>query len=502
MEVFNLLLQGFGVALQPMNLLYVFIGCAAGTIVGVLPGLGPVTALALLLPITFGMNPTSAMIMLAGIYYGSMYGGSITSTLLHTPGESASVVTMLDGYPLTQQGRGAAALGMQAFASFIGGTLSIVLLMMMAPMLADYAVQFGPAEYTVLMAAGLSLIAALAGKYVVKAFASAIIGLMLATIGSDVLTGESRYTFGQLDLLNGLKFLIVAIGVFAIAEVLISMTDVGAKRVATPYKSLMELFPTREDWCRSFWPIIRSSFLGFFVGVLPGAGATIASFLSYGTEKRLSKEPERFGKGAMEGVAAPEAANNAATGGAMVPLLTLGIPGSNATAVMLTALMMFGLQPGPLMFKQQPELVWGLIASMYIGNIVLLILNVPLVGVFIQILRLPVQSLYALIIVLSVIGTYSEQQAMFDVSLMVGFGVMGYLFRWLSFPLPPLILGLVLGPMFERNLRRALTISDGDWTIFFTRPLSLGVITLAALVFLTPAIHKAFHKRRRSASTV
>lgn len=487
-ETLQHLLHGFAVALTLKNLFYCFIGVTMGNIVGVLPGLGPVSAVALLIPLIHGIEPVSAIIMLAGIYYGAMYGGSITSILFKVPGESSSVMTAIDGYELALQGRAGPALGICAIVSFVAGTLSVFFLTFFAPWLASFALSFGPPEYFSLMVMGMSCVAALTTGDGLKGAISAILGLMLATVGSDVLTGSPRFYFGSIYLLDGIDFLVVAIGLFAITEVLENIVEGSNIGGMISYGSWKNLLPNLNDLRQSFWPCVRATLIGFVVGVLPGAGATIASFLSYATEKRISKHPEKFGKGAMEGVAGPEAANNAATGGAMVPMLALGIPGSNVTAVMLGALMMLGVMPGPLLFQENPTFVWGVIASMYVGNLMLLILNIPLIGAFVQVLRLPFPVLAVLILEISLLGVYAFNNTIFDLYIMFTFGVIGYLFKKLDFPVPPMILALVLGRMFEVSFRRSLIISDGDFTIFLTRPISLALLFMAVLVFFYPLI--------------
>jgi putative tricarboxylic transport membrane protein len=434
------------------------------------------------------------MIMLAGIYYGAMYGGSITSVLLRTPGESSTVMTAIDGYELARQGRAGPTLGICAIVSWVAGTVSIVFLSFFAPVLANFALRFGPPEYFSLIVMGMSAVAALATADPLKGAISAILGFMLATMGTDIFTGTPRFHFGSLYLLDGIDFLVVAIGVFAVTEVLDNLAQGTKIGGIMSYGGWKNLLPTLNDLRQSFWPTIRASFIGFAVGVLPGAGATIASFVCYATEKRISKHPEKFGKGAIEAVAGAEAANNAATGGSMVPMLALGIPGSNVTAVMLGALMMLGLMPGPLLFQENPTFVWGVIASMYIGNLMLLILNIPLIGIFVQVLKLPFSVLAVLILELSLVGVYAFNNNIFDLYIMFVFGIIGFFIKRLDFPVPPMILALVLGKMFEEFFRRSLIISDGDFTIFLTRPISVFLLFLAVLVFCYPLILDLIHK--------
>jgi putative tricarboxylic transport membrane protein len=485
-DTLNGLLQGFAVALTPMNILWCFVGCFLGTIVGILPGLGPPATIAMLLPLTFMMSPTSALIMLAGIYYGAKYGGSTTSILLNVPGESSSVVTCLDGYQMARKGRGGAALGIAAIASFIAGTLGVIFLMLMAPPLARFALQFSSPEYFALMSMGLAMVVLLAGKSMLKAFLSMLVGLWLASMGTDLFTAESRFTFGRSELLDGIAFVIVAIGIFAIGEVLGNMeTREGAPMLPVP-KGVRNLLPSREELKACRFAFFNGSIVGFVIGILPGAGSTIASFISYGLERAVSKHPEKFGTGVPEGVAAPEGANNAETGGALVPMLTLGIPGSGTTAILLAAFVLWGLKPGPLMIQENPELFWGLVASMYLGNVILLILNIPLIPLFAQILKLPSYVLYPVIFGIAMIGVYSVSDSLFDLVLLTFFGLLGYGMRKLDYPQAPLILGMVLGDAMERALRQSLMMSQGDLLILVSRPLSAGLLLLTAIILVVP----------------
>ncbi len=499
MEIFQNILMGFQVALSLQNLLFCFAGVTFGTLIGVLPGIGPVTGVAILIPITFGLNATTAIITMAGVYYGAMYGGSTTSILINVPGESSSVMTTVDGYQMAKQGRAGPALGMAAFGSFIAGTLAVVLLTFIAPPLANVALSFGPPEYFALTFMGLTLVTSLSGESMLKGIMSGVFGLIVACVGVDAISGEERFTFGNIYLLDGMGFIGVAVGLFAVAEVLVNL-EAPLQQVFVKTKlNLRSLFPNLQDWKDSIGPIGRSSILGFFIGVLPGAGATIASFMSYAMEKKLSRHPERFGTGAIEGVAAPESANNAAAGGAMVPLLTLGIPGSGTTAVLLGGLLIHGLRPGPLLFQSNPDLVWGVIASMYIGNVMLLVLNLPLVGMWASLLRVPYKILMPLIVTLSAVGVFATDNNVFDMWVMFAFGVIGYLMRKLEFPAAPAVLGLVLGPLVERSLRQSLTISHGDLSIFFTRPIS-AVLTICALLSLfAPLVRALWQSRRKPA---
>lgn len=498
MDLFANLALGFGVALDPMNLLYCFIGVFIGTLVGVLPGIGPVAAMSLLLPVTFNVSPAGGIIMLAGIYYGSMYGGSTTAILVNIPGEAASVVTCIDGYQMARQGRAGPALGMAAIGSFIAGTVAIVGLMLLAPTLARWAVKFGPAEYFSLMVLGLCVLTYLSHGSLLKALTMAALGLVLGLVGLDSITGVPRLTFGKLELIDGVGLVPIVMGLFGIAEILSNLEQPPSREIFAA--RLRNLFPNREDWKRSSGPLARGSLLGFLIGILPGGGAVIASFLSYALEKRVSRTPERFGKGAIEGVAGPEAANNAAAGGAFIPLLTLGIPPNVVMALLLGAFVVHGLQPGPLLMTQSPGLFWGIVASMYIGNLMLLVLNLPLIGMWVQVLKVPYRLLFPLIILFCVIGVYSVSGAIFDVYLMIGFGVLGYLMRKFGYEPAPLVLAFVLGPMMENNLRKALILSDGDFGIFVSRPISLACLALAVLLLLSAVLPWLNVKRKELAT--
>jgi len=496
MSTLQYLADGFYIAMQWHNLLYAFIGVLIGTAVGVLPGIGPMSGVALLMPVTAsltsGMNAeqaaASALILLAGVYYGAMYGGSTTSILLNTPGESSSVVTTLDGYQMAKQGRAGAALSIAAIGSFVAGVFALVALVFLAQPLSDLALHFGPAEYFSLMLLGLCAVSGLGGKSMTKALIMTVFGLLLATIGIDNVSGVARFTYDIPYLYQGLEFLTIAVGLFALGEVFktILENDNSSKQLI----KVGRILPSAMDLKQSAAPIARGSILGFFVGLLPGAGATLASFFSYILEKKWSKNPERFGKGAIEGVAGPESSNNAASGGAMIPLLTLGIPGSGTTAILMGALLMYNVQPGPLLFTDHPQVAWGLIASMFIGNLMLLALNMPLVKVFAKIIETPPHFLIPSIIAISVFGVYAVQITTFDLVLLVFCGLLGYFLSSNDFPLAPLVLGLVLGPMIENNMRRALTTSNGDFTIFLTKPLSLIFLGCAALWLIIPLILK------------
>jgi putative tricarboxylic transport membrane protein len=476
------LLYGFSVSLTPVNLLYCALGVLLGTLVGVLPGIGPLGGITLLLPTTFGMEPISAIIMLAGIYYGAMYGGSTTSILVNIPGEAASVVTCFDGYQLARQGRAGPALAIAAYGSYIAGTLSVLGLMLLAPVLARVALRFGPPEQFSLMVLGLMILAYMGTGSVLKALMMIILGLTLGMVGIDHLSGFMRFTHGYVELGDGISFLAVAMGLFGVAEILINLEQTVVPEVIKP--KLSTLLPTREDWKRSLGPILRGSGVGFLIGILPGAAHIISTFVSYALEKRLSKHPEEFGKGRIEGVAGPESANNAATGGAMIPFLSLGIPSTAATATMMVALLIHGVKPGPLLIEQHPDVFWGLVASMYIGNTMLLILNLPLVGLFVNLLRVPYHFLFPAILLICFVGVYSVNLSGTDLWVMAIFGVVGYLLRKLAFDPSPIVLAMVLGPTMEQALRQALIMSKGEFGIFLSRPIAAGMLGAAILLLL------------------
>lgn len=488
METVQLLLDGFAVALAPLNLGLAVAGVFVGTVVGMLPGIGPINAIAMLIPLIFagGLPPESALILLAGIYYGSQYGNSISTILLNVPGTASAVVTAIDGHALTRKGRAGEALAMSAVASFVGGTLSIFGLVLLAPALSRWAIRFGPAEYFALMVFAFSALSSLAGKSVAKALAATGFGLFLATIGMDPNSAVPRFTFGQLRLFDGMDFVVVTIGLFAVSEVLQALTTTDRAQQVSAATGRVAL--KARELLGAGWTMMRGSVLGFLVGVLPGAGGTIASFVAYSSEQRIQGARAHFGEGDILGVAAPEAANNAAATGAMIPLLTLGIPGSGTTAVLLGALMGLDVTPGPFLIERSPEVFWGLAASMYVGNVVLLALNLPLVGVFVKVLELPRSFLMPAVAALSFVAVYTVNQSTFDLVLMTGFGVIGLLMRRGGFPLAPVILGLVLGPLMERNLRRALALSDGDWSVMFSSPLAIGLWGLVAASLLAPML--------------
>jgi putative tricarboxylic transport membrane protein len=487
-EILGSLLHGFAVALTVNNILCCAAGVFFGQIVGVLPGLGAPTAIALLLPITFTMNSTTAIIMLAGIYYGVAYGGTLTSVLINVPGESSTVMTTLDGHQMALQGRAGPALSVAAIGSFIAGTLSILLLMSFAPALAKFALKFGPPEYFGLTAMAFGLLTVLGGGSPVKIVVSTLLGLFMATMGFDVVAGVPRFAFGVPELLSGIDPIVIITGMFGIAEVFNSLEEDVPRGILKMKFRLRDVFLTWQDWMQSRWAILRGWIIGFIVGVLPAGGITTASFLAYLTEKRLSKHPERFGKGAVEGVAAPESANNAAAISGFAPLLALGLPSSPTTAILLAGFMMWGLRPGPMLFQTNPDLVWGLIASMYLGNLMLLLMNLFTIPAFVAVLRVPYTILMGLIVVFSTVGAYSANNNLFDIWMMLGLGVLGYLMKKLDYPVVPLILALVLGKLAENSLRQSLTLSGGSASIFFTRPIAATFIALAILAYLFPAM--------------
>ncbi|MDD5169982.1 MAG: tripartite tricarboxylate transporter permease, partial [Syntrophales bacterium] len=449
-------------------------------------GIGPVGAMSLLLPVTFNSTPEGALIMLAGIYYGAMYGGSTTSILVNIPGEAASVVTCLDGYEMARKGRAGQALGIAAFGSFIAGTLSVLGLMLLAPPLAQIALKFGPPEYFTLMVLGVTVLIYLAHGSMPKALIMAALGIVLGLIGMDSITAVQRFTFNRLELLDGIGLVPIVMGLFGISEVLLNIEQIIRREVFEA--SLKGLLPTKQDWKDSAGPIARGSLLGFLLGILPGGGGVISSFLSYAIEKRVSKHPERFGKGAIEGVAGPEAANNAATGGAFIPLMTLGIPPNVVIAMLFGAFMIHGITPGPLMMKEHPQMFWGVIVSMYVGNIMLLVLNLPLIGIWVKILKIPYKVLFPLILLFCLIGVYSVSSSVFDIYIMLIFGIVGYLMKKFEYEGAPMILAFVLGPLMEHNLRKALITSQGDFSIFFTRPLAAVSLIIAMILLVSPMI--------------
>jgi len=475
--------QGFQIAFSPTNLLWCLIGCGLGTAVGVLPGLGPAATIALLLPISMKMgSPITAIILMSGIFYGAMYGGSTTSILLKIPGKAASVVTCIDGYEMAKQGRAGPALGVAAIGSFIAGTFGLIGLTMMAPPLAEVALKFGPPEYFSLTVLGLLLATYLSGDSPLKGMIMAILGLTLGCIGLDPLSGAVRFDFGIADLQSNLDFVTLAMGLFGVGEILYSLERSEAASILTT--KIRNVFPTIADLARSGWAMVRGSVIGFFVGILPGGGAVLSSLISYAVEKKMSKHPEEFGHGAIEGVAGPESANNAAASSSFIPLLTLGIPGNASTAMIFAALLIHGITPGPFLITEHADVFWGVVASMYIGNVMLLILNLPLVGMWAQLLRVPYAYMAPMIMVLTLVGVYSVNNSVFDIWVMLVMGVFGYFARKLQFDLGPLLLAFVLGPIMERSLRQALLMSHGEAGIFFTRPISGALMTVAFLFLL------------------
>ncbi len=481
-ETFQNLYLGFSVALTPTVLFYAFVGCVIGTLVGVLPGVGPLAGISLLLPATFGLNATNAIVLLAGIYYGAMYGGSTTSILMRIPGEAASVMTCIDGYEMTKKGRAGPALAIAAVGSYIAGTLSIVGLMFLAPPLASFALRFGPPEYFALLVLGLLVLAYMSSGSMPKALAMAALGLLLGMIGIDTMTGFFRFHYGLVELGDGIGVVPVAVGLFGISEILLTAGLPTPPAVHKP--KLRELLPSREEWRDSAAPIGRGTLLGFLIGIIPGSAHIISSFVAYALERRLSKHPERFGQGAVEGVAGPESANNSATSGAFVPMLALGVPSGPIPAVMLAAMMVHGISPGPFLITQQPELFWGFIASMYVGNVVLLILNLPLVGLFVNLLRIPYPFLYPAILVFCVLGVYAVNQSVVDVWIMAIMGALGYLLRKFEFDTAPIVLGVILAPMLEMALRQSLAMSGGNYAIFFSRPIAATMLLVGLALLL------------------
>jgi putative tricarboxylic transport membrane protein len=487
-EVLEGIGSGFSVALDPTNLFYVFIGVLIGTVVGVLPGLGPTATIALLLPITYTIEPTSAIIMLAGIYYGSMYGGTITAVLLRLPGEAASVVTAIDGYQMARQGRAGPALGIAAFASFIGGTVSVIGLTLLALPIATFAVRFGPPEMVALVTLGLLMVTYLGTGSPIKALSMAAVGLLLSTIGQDPLTGTTRYTFGQVELFDGLNFVAVAMGLFGVGEILYNLEQTD--RVQGFTSKVKNILPTRKDFRDSSGAIGRGAGLGFIIGVLPGGGGVVSSLASYATEKKRAKDPSRFGKGAIQGVAGPETANNASSTSAFIPLLTLGIPSNVVLALLFGALLIQGITPGPQLIEQRPDVFWGVIASMYIGNIFLLMLNVPLVGVFVQLLRVRIGILAAFALLTVMAGVFSINNDVFDMWIVLLFGIIGWFMKKTGFEPGPLVLAFVLGPILERAFRQSMVLSEGSFAIFVTRPISGTIFALIALLLVIGIIGK------------
>ena len=500
LETLHNLAVGFSVALSPPVLLYAFVGCVIGTLVGVLPGVGPLAGISLLLPATFGMDATRAIVMLAGIYYGAMYGGSTTSILMRIPGEAASVMTCIDGYAMARKGRAGAALAIAAVGSYVAGSVSVIGLMLLAPPLAAFALRFGPPEYFALLLFGLLVLAYMSSGSMLKSLAMAALGLLLGMVGIDQMSGYFRFAYGIVELGDGLGVVPVAVGLFGVAEILATAGQPVPPKVIEP--RLRELLPSRMEWRQSVGPIGRGTVLGFLVGIIPGSAHIISSFVSYALEKKLSKHPEEFGHGAVAGVAGPESANNSATSGAFVPMLALGVPSGPIPAVMLAAMMVHGVSPGPLLIRQQPELFWGFIASMYVGNVVLLILNLPLVGIFVNLLRVPYPYLYPAILAFSILGVYAVNGSVVDVWIMLAMGVLGYVLRKLDFETAPIVLGVVLAPMIELALRQSLAMSDGHYAIFVQRPIAATLLVVAVgmmLLSLRTFIRRGLDWRARMA---
>jgi putative tricarboxylic transport membrane protein len=490
----NAFLDGFALVVEPKNLLYCLIGVLIGMVIGVLPGLGPAATIAILLPITYSINPVSAIIMLAGIYYGAQYGGTITSVLLRLPGEASSVVTVFDGFAMAKQGRAGTALGVAAIGSFVGATISIVGLTLLAPVIADVALDFGPPEYAALALLGVLLVATIGNGNMLKSLIAASIGLLLATVGRDSFSGASRFTFDSLQLADGIDFVVVAMGLFGVGEILYNLEQRHGKP-HVPAK-VGNVWPSRKDLKQSSGAIGRGSAIGFVLGVLPGGGAVLASLVAYATEKRRAKNPERFGRGAVEGVAAPETANNAAATSSFIPLLTIGIPANASMAMLFGALLILGIAPGPQLVDEHPDLFWGVINSMYIGNLMLLILSIPLVGLFVRILRVRPAILAPITALITILGVYTINNSVFDIFLMIGFGVIGYLMKKAGFDPGPMVLAFVLGSLIESSARRSMLMFGGDPTGFFTRPLSGTILGIFVLLVLLPVVRHLWRRRK------
>lgn len=500
MDILTNMITGFEIAVTPVNIIALFAGAVIGMIIGIIPGFGASAALAILLPLTMGLDPTAAIIMLAGIYYGSMYGGATTSILINTPGDSAAVVTAFEGYPLTLKGQASKALIFQAIASFIGGTVGVILIFAMAPIFAEVALKFGPPEYFMLMAMGLLTLIWMTEGSITKSAISGLIGLAIGVVGLDIVTGQPRYTFDSPELIGGISFIPVTIGLFGIGELLYRLfksehKDFENKNLDVSLKN-KEAWPTKKEFGESKFAFTRGSLLGFVVGVLPGAGATIASFLSYSVEKKVSKTPEKFGKGHLPGLAAPETANNAAVSGAMIPLLSLGIPGSASTAILLGALILYGLQPGPLLMINNPDLTWGVVSSMYLGNAILLIINIVAIPLFLAVVKVEYKLLVPIIVILCIVGTYSLNNSMTEVFMLLIFGIIGLLMKMYGYSPAALVLALVLGPLAENNLRQSLIMSNAGVEIFFTRPISLAFFLVIVIIVIAPLISKLLRRKR------
>lgn len=487
------LLLGFNTIISPENMLFCFLGVLLGTLVGVLPGFGPVGAMAILLPVTFKQDVTTALIMLCGIYYGSMYGGSTTSILVNVPGEAASVITCIDGHKMALKGRAGPALAIAAIGSFVAGTIGVFLLMMLAPPLAEIALRFGPPEYFSIALLGLLLLSRITGSSAIKSYIMMFVGIALATVGMDSVSGSARFTWDSGRLLEGINFMPVIMGIYGLGEVLGSVKDIGAPQKMMKFKS-RDLIPTRKDMRDSTLPIFRGGILGFLIGLIPGPANIISSFASYGLERKLSKKPDQFGQGAIEGVAGPESANNGATAGALVPLLTLGIPFSPLPAVLLAGFMIHGILPGPLLMQDHPSLFWGIIVSMYIGNIMLLILNLPLVGIFAQVARIRAHYLMPIVIVFCFLGAFAVRNSIFDLWILMIFGIAGYFFHITKFDPAPLVLGMIIGPILEYSFRQSMVIFSGHFLTFFSRPLSGTILSISMLIIVFPILKYLFIK--------
>jgi len=492
MDTLNQLINGFAVAITPLNLMWALVGCFLGTAIGVLPGIGPALTVAMLLPLTAKVEPTAALIMFAGIYYGAMYGGSTTSILMNTPGESSTMITAMEGNLMAKRGCAGPALATAAIGSFVAGTIATVLLSLFAPVAADVALQFGPGEYFMIMLLAFTTVSAVLGSSLLRGMTSLFLGLGIGLVGMDSLSGQTRYTLGIQELYDGIDIVVVAVGLFAVGEALF---NAFFPQPEGTFNKLGPVMMTRSDWKRSIPAWLRGTFIGFPFGLIPAGGAEIPTFLSYASEKKLSKHPEEFGKGAIEGVAGPEAANNAAVTATLAPLLTLGIPTSNTTAIMLAAFQNYNLQPGPMLFQTSGDLVWGLLASLYIGNVMLLVLNLPAIGLWVRMLRIPTPLLYGGILIFAGLGAYGIRQSAFDLLLLFLIGLLGMAMRRFDFPTAPVIVGMILGPMAEKQLRNALSISQGDWTMFLRHPISASILALTVAVVVVPRLLRWLSRR-------
>ncbi|USE80131.1 tripartite tricarboxylate transporter permease [Cupriavidus gilardii] len=492
MDTLNQLINGFAVAITPLNLMWALVGCFLGTAIGVLPGIGPALTVAMLLPLTAKVEPTAALIMFAGIYYGAMYGGSTTSILMNTPGESSTMITAMEGNLMAKRGRAGPALATAAIGSFVAGTIATVLLSLFAPVAADVALQFGPGEYFMIMLLAFTTVSAVLGSSLLRGMTSLFLGLGIGLVGMDSLSGQTRYTLGIQELYDGIDIVVVAVGLFAVGEALF---NAFFPQPEGTFNKLGPVMMTRSDWKRSIPAWLRGTFIGFPFGLIPAGGAEIPTFLSYASEKKLSKHPEEFGRGAIEGVAGPEAANNAAVTATLAPLLTLGIPTSNTTAIMLAAFQNYNLQPGPMLFQTSGDLVWGLLASLYIGNVMLLVLNLPAIGLWVRMLRIPTPLLYGGILIFAGLGAYGIRQSAFDLLLLFLIGLLGMAMRRFDFPTAPVIVGMILGPMAEKQLRNALSISQGDWTMFLRHPISASILALTVAVVVVPRLLRWLSRR-------